>query len=1081
MRLLADTGASVNLLKKTASLGFTTIEERNIIKGISSTPIYLSEICFVPIRENRHVFLIVPDDFPITTDGIIGCPFLEDEDALVDAKNRVIIFRKKKPKFNEVLNIKPYLPEHDRLKLLLENTRMDHIGNKDRQSIWQIISSYSDVYTLPGDPLPATNLTNHKITLTEDKVINQKQYRYPEVHKEEVEKQINDMLEKEIIKPSNSPYNSPLWIVPKKTDASGKKKWRIVIDFRKLNDLTKQDSYPLPNIDEILDKLGKARYFSAFDLTSGFHQIPLEDKSRELTAFSSNQGHFEFLRMPFGLKNAPATFQRMMDNALRGLIGQCCLVYLDDVIIFGKNLEEHNQKLQTFLQRLRETGLQLQPDKCEYLKPELQYLGHIITADGVRPNPDKCQAVSNFPEPKNAKQIKQFLGLAGYYRRFVPNFSLIAKPLNSLLVKGKDFIFGPEQKRSFEELKKKLCEPPVLSYPDFTQPFTLTTDASNYAIGAVLSQGEIGKDKPCAYASRTLCPAEQNYNTTEKELLAIVWGIKHFRTYLYGKHFTILTDHQPLRWLFNNKDPSSRLMRWRIMLEEYDYEIRYKRGTQNSNADALSRNPVLLAEQIHGNMSITDEPLPKGDRENLNCHIQCEPRENSEDVYTEVIDEDGIRSIAVTYNKPKFAIRKCITEEENPIYPTIHIMAQELAEINKLDLPQTLNAIRKMTKDHANKFVIHLKEINIPPEEDRKRVIKEHHDEPLGGHRGINKTFHRLVENYYWPTMKSDVEKYVKRCTMCQKVKITRRPVKMPLAITDTPTRFNEKIGMDIVGPLPETKRKNRFILTVQCLLTKYCWAWPLESYTSQHCADAFLKNYVSNYGHPRTILTDNGANFNSKFMQHFEKLIGMRHVTATPYHPQSNGSLERSHQMLKDYLRSYANRRQDNWDDYLPLATFNYNTSRHEGTGYTPYELVYGRKAEDPTVHRAGRTYDEYLQQLEERIRELQGNASQMLKEAKENTKERYDRYARPHNFKVGDLVWVKKELRVRGLHYPYEGPYEITEIPNETNLLLKKDNHHIVVHADRCKFANINIFQERSVEDEIDNSMEPGPSQGP
>lgn len=276
-----------------------------------------------------------------------------------------------------------------------------------------------------------------------------------------------------------------------------------MIDFRQLNQKTEQDAYPLPNIEEILDQLGRARYFSAFDLASGFHQIPLDESSKKKTAFSTPGGHYEFNRMPFGLKNAPATFQRTMDNALRGLIGKTCFVYLDDIVIYGESIEEHNSKLQKLFQRLSDLRLKLQPDKCEYLKPELQYLGHIITEDGVRPNPEKLKAVKEFPRPKHVKNIKQFLGLAGYYRRFIKDFSKKAKPLTKLLKKDVPFDFSEEQTRAFEILKSELCNEPLLQYPDFKREFILTTDASNDAIGAILSQGDIGKDKPVAYTSRT--------------------------------------------------------------------------------------------------------------------------------------------------------------------------------------------------------------------------------------------------------------------------------------------------------------------------------------------------------------------------------------------------------------------------------------------------------------------------------------------------------------------------------------------------------------------------------------------------
>ncbi|KAM0734141.1 Retrovirus-related Pol polyprotein from transposon 17.6 [Formica fusca] len=297
--------------------------------------------------------------------------------------------------------------------------------------------------------------------------------------------------------------------------------------------------------------------------------------------------------MPFGLKNAPATFQRLMNSVLTGLQGIKCLVYLDDIVIYGTSLKEHNTRLIEVLNKLRKHNLKLQPDKCEFLRKEVIYLGHIVTENGIMPDPSKLKAVREFPTPTKVKEIQSFIGLAGYYRKFIENFSKIAKPLTKLTKKGEKFEWIGEQQNAFETLKNKLITAPVLKYPDFSQEFLLTTDASDYAIRAILSQGEVGQDRPIAYASRILSRAEHNYNTTEKELLAIVWAVKYYRPYLYGTKFKIITDHNPLVWLFNVANLGSRLIRWRLKLEEYDYEIVHRFGKTNTNADALSRNVVL--------------------------------------------------------------------------------------------------------------------------------------------------------------------------------------------------------------------------------------------------------------------------------------------------------------------------------------------------------------------------------------------------------------------------------------------------------------------------------------------------------
>ena len=364
----------------------------------------------------------------------------------------------------------------------------------------------------------------------------------------------------------------------------------MVIDYQKLNDKTITDKFPIPNITDILDRLGRCKYFTTLDLASGYHQIEVNEKDMPKTAFNVENGHYEFTRMPFGLKNAPSTFQRLMNHILKDLVGKECLVYLDDIIILGSSLEEHIQNLEKVFKVLQEANLQVQLDKSEFLKTEVEYLGHVVTPEGVKPNPNKINAIKKFPIPKTQTEIKQFLGLLGYYRRFINNFAKITKPLTKALKKGEKVnINDSEYKNSFEQCKQLLINDPILQYPDYDKQFIVTTDASNFAIGAVLSQKFDNKELPIAYASRTLNEHEINYSTTEKELLAIVWATKYFKHYLLGVKFKIVTDHKPLTWLFNLKEPNSKLLRWKLKLQEFDYEIEYKKGKLNTNADALSR------------------------------------------------------------------------------------------------------------------------------------------------------------------------------------------------------------------------------------------------------------------------------------------------------------------------------------------------------------------------------------------------------------------------------------------------------------------------------------------------------------
>lgn len=520
--------------------------------------------------------------------------------------------------------------------------------------------------------------------------------------------------------------------MPKKEDSTGNKRWRMVLDFRALNDKTVGDAYPLPNIVDILDQLGAAQYFSVCDLASGFHQIKMDPADSHKTAFTTPFGHYEFDRMPFGLKNAPATFQRLMDLVLTGLQGEELFVYMDDIVIYATSLEEHERKYNALIERLRKANLKLQPDKCEFLKTEVTYLSHVISREGVKPDPTKLKAVQQFPRPKTPKNIKQFLGLAGYYRRFIPNFSKFAKPLTTLLKNDTRFEWTPVQEESFEILKQKLCEEPVLQYPDFSRPFILTTDASGTAVGGILSQGEINRDRPIAYASRTLTDNELKYDTYEKEALAIVYCVKHFRPYLYGRKFTLVTDHKPLLWFKNAQDANMRILRWRLKLAEYDYDVIYKAGKTNVNADALSRNPINLKE--------TDCKIIK-ERKTLNPN-------NPEDaeIISKMLEESDIEEEEdddfQLYLSDEEEIEKIITETDSPENNALSRTMEKLTQLPKLNNIQTRDQTMRQNK------IEQPERRNDPPDKNHGNEEKEENEEDLiNQNLKIRKAKPKIIEN----------------------------------------------------------------------------------------------------------------------------------------------------------------------------------------------------------------------------------------------------------------------------------------------------------------------------------------------
>lgn len=415
-----------------------------------------------------------------------------------------------------------------------------------------------------------------------------KNYRSPEIHRQEIDTQVDKLLNDNIIQASVSPYNSPILLVPKKS-TTDTKKWRLVVDFRQLNKKIVADKFPLPRIDDILDRLGRAKYFSTLDLMSGFHQVELDDNSKRYTAFSTTSGHFEFNRLPFGLNISPNSFQRMMTIALIGLPPESAFLYIDDIIVVGCSVDHHLANLEKVFEKLRKFNLKLNPSKCIFFCADVTYLGHHISEQGIQPDKSKYSSILNYPEPKTADEVKRFVAFCNYNRRFIPYFADIAAPLNALSRKNAKFVWDEHCKQAFISLKNKLLSPQILKFPYFNKTFILSTDASKLACGDVLSQNHGDIDLPVAYASRSFTKGESNKSTIEQELTAIHWAILYFRPYLYGRKFVVRTDHHPQVYLFSMTNPSSKLTRMRVDLEEFVFDVEYVKGKENDGPDALSR------------------------------------------------------------------------------------------------------------------------------------------------------------------------------------------------------------------------------------------------------------------------------------------------------------------------------------------------------------------------------------------------------------------------------------------------------------------------------------------------------------
>lgn len=879
-----------------------------------------------------------------------------------------------------------------------------HIPESQRQRLTDLIKTYGEAFAWTATDIGHCSAVKHRIPTTDERPVYRRAYRIPYAKRDEMERQINELLQNDVIEHSTSPWGAPALLV-QKPDGS----YRFVVDFRDLNKVTRIDPYPIPNIQETLSQLGNAKFFTVVDMASGYWQLEMDERDKEKTAFNTPSGHFQWRRMPMGLVNSASVWQRTADVVLAGLLGKSCYVYLDDIIIYSGSFEDHIRDIEEILNRLKAAGLKLKPSKCQFLKSEVKYLGHIVSAEGVRPDPAKIECVREFPRPTDKTTVRQFLGLLTYYRRHIDRFAEIARPLTQLTTK-KPFFWGEEAEEAFNSLKQKLVEAPVLRFPDFSRPFTLTTDASKYAVGAILSQVFDGAEHPVAYASRQLNEAEQKYGATEQECLAVVWAVRHFRCYLYGRHFKIITDCQPLKWLMNARDPNSRLARWNLLLQEYDFEIIHRAGVKNQNADALSR--VIVR------------------------HV---------DIFVPSAEEARLREEQGRDGALRTTIEKC-QKSTDKTYRTFHLDCGDV--------------LRKTDGKGGPRGRI------VAPRSMIGEILRSYHDAPCAGHPGTKKMIRKVSRDYFWPGMRNDVRRYCRACESCslRKEQIKRKRARMQV-FQELRYPF-ERAAMDIMGPLPVTTSGNKYILVFVDHLTRYAEAFPMADQRAETVARVFVEGVILRHGVVKQLLTDQGSNFTGKLMSEVYACLGVKKLQTTAYHPQCNGAVERLNQTVIGMLSHYVSRDQRDWDLWLPFALFAYNTAVHEGTRESPFFLLHGREAVVPEVAFETTkvnygTLENYRQELVQRMSIAHKIAAAALTDASNRRKARHDRRAGNSSYKPGDRVYLRIEAGTPGLSNKlapkWSGPFRVTERLSEVTFKIRdvKRGDDKVVHADRLKLA--------------------------
>ncbi|GJS06076.1 reverse transcriptase domain-containing protein [Tanacetum coccineum] len=844
-----------------------------------------------------------------------------------------------------------------------------------------VVREFPEVFPedLPG--IPPTRQVEFRIDLVPGAApVARAPYRLAPSEMKELAEQLQELTDKGFIRPSSSPWGAPVLFVKKK-DGS----FRMCIDYRELNKLTVKNRYPLPRIDDLFDQLQGSSIYSKIDLRSGYHQLRVREEDILKTAFRTRYGHYEFQVMPFGLTNAPAVFMDLMNRVCKPYLDKFVIVFIDDILIYSKSKKEHEGHLRQILKLLKKEELYAKFSKCEFWIPRVQFLGHVIDCQGIHVDPAKIESIKDWASPKTPTEIRQFLGLAGYYRRFIEGFSKIAKTMTKLTQKGVKFDWGDKQEAAFQLLKQKLCSAPILALPEGSEDFIAYCDASKKGLGAVLMQ----REKVISYASRQLKIHEKNYTTHDLELGAVVFALKMWRHYLYGTKCTVFTDHKSLQHILDQKDLNMRQRRWLELLSDYDCEIRYHPGKANVVADALSRKerePLRVRALV---MTIGLD-LPK---QILNAQTEARKLEN--------IKKEDVGGMLVENSKDPEKFR---TEKLEP----------------RTDGTLCLNG-RSWLPCYGDLRTV---------------IMHESHKSKYSIHPGSDKMYQDMKKLYWWPNMKANIATYVSKCLTCAKVKAEHKRPSGLLVQPDIPEWKWDNITMDFVTKLPKSSQGYDTIWVIVDRLTKSAIFMPMrETDPLDKLARMYLKEVVTKHGIPVSIICDRDPRFSSNFWKSLQKALGTSLDMSTAYHPETDGQSERTIQTLEDMLRACVIDFGNGWVKHLPLVEFSYNNSYHASIKAAPFEALYGRKCRSPVcwaeVGQVQLTGPELVQETTERIIQVK----QRMQAARDRQKSYANLKRKPMEFQVGDKVMLKVSpwkgvvrFGKRGKLNPrYVGPFKV------------------------------------------------------
>lgn len=839
------------------------------------------------------------------------------------------------------------------------------------QKLYKLLDAKADVFKEPT-ALPPHRSLDHKIDLVPGaKPPQQRTYRMSPAELQEVEKQLADYLSKGWIRPSQSPFGAPILFVRKKDGSL-----RMCVDYRALNSITIKNRYPLPRIDELLDQLQGATIFTSLDLWSGYHQVRIDPSDIHKTAFRTRFGHYEFTVLPFGLTNAPATFMNLMHDVLRPYLDRFCVCFLDDVLVYSKTPEEHLKHLDMVLTILQEHNLQVKMKKCDFAKTNVNFLGYVVSDKGISTDPKKVQAVMDWPRPTNLTEVRSFLGFVGYYRRFIFKYAEIAAPLTDLTRTTVPFQWSAAATRAFEKLKHALCNAPVLVVPHVGKDaeYTLYTDASAFAVSAVLMQDQGKGLQPVAFESRKLSKHEINYGIHEQELLGIVHALRTYRVYLEGcKSFTVVTDHDSLRTFMTQPTETlrGRRARWQADLSVYanNMKIVFKAGKDNI-ADALSRRPDLKSTRLQ------EQP-------ELNTALAT----LFPTFASAAIDPDLIDAIKSGYEEDDF-----YSDAKRPKY---------LRQVEGLYYLGT-----RLCVPRAPAIL--------------QRIMREHHDIPLAGHPGYLRTLNSVSHAFWWPHMRRFVRKYVQTCETCQLTKPSTQPKLGLSSPLPTPSAPWTHVSFDLMTHLPVSGGYDA-ILVFCDMFTKYAHFIPCKTtLTTKGLADHLINTVIKLHGIPKVLVSDRDPRVSpSELWQQLQQRLGTKLNISSAYHPETDGQTERANRTYEQILRAYIHPFHDNWSSLLPVAEAAYNRAINISTGYSPFYLNTGMHPMSPTAFSVPEVLDEpeqpvdradiikrHVDQTLQRLHDVWENVRLNMDLAKQYQAYYNSRHRQHHEFNPGDQV---------------------------------------------------------------------------